>query len=66
MRRLRQLNRALSLVSHLLMDGLIIGTFTHPFTSNNTFLYAKTGGAMKTKGTQRAPTELTVCKDSII
>ena len=28
---------SLSLVSHLLMDGLIIGTFTHPYTSNNTF-----------------------------
>lgn len=36
-----------SLVSHLFMDDLIIGAFTHPYTSNNTVLYAKTGCAIK-------------------
>ncbi len=64
-RQLQLLNCALSLVSHLLMDELIIGTFTHPYTSNNTFLYAKPGCAMKNRGTQRVK-KLTVCKDSFI
>ncbi len=45
-------SRSLSLVSHLLMDDLIIGTFTHPYTPNNTFLYAKPGCALKNRGTQ--------------
>lgn len=45
-----------SLVSHLLMDDLIIGTFTHPYTSdntsNNTLLYVKPGCAEKKRGAQ--------------
>lgn len=51
MRQLRQLNRAPSLVSPLLRDDLIIGTFTRPYTSNNTFVYAKSGCAMTRRHT---------------